>query len=58
MKQEKRMLKVPTVRWTRYGRWTDDGLYVMGQHGRVVYTHPEANKRRPDGLELFFAKGL
>lgn len=30
----------PAPRWTRYGKWTEDGLQVLGSYGQVVYTLP------------------
>lgn len=30
------------VRWTRYGRWTDDGLTVESAPGRAIYEDPLA----------------
>ncbi len=27
----------PAVRWTRYGRWTDDAKQVLNNLGEVIY---------------------
>jgi hypothetical protein len=35
---------VPPVKWTAYGRWSDDGLRLYGMLGDVIYTHPELRK--------------
>lgn len=30
------------VKWTRYGRWTPDGMHVLNNAGGVIYSHPLA----------------
>ena len=37
--------------WTRYGRWTDDGLCVLNAYGSVIYRRPEW-RPLPQALEF------
>jgi len=32
--------EAPAARWTRYGRWSEDGSQVLNNLGRVIYEHP------------------
>jgi hypothetical protein len=34
-----------TVRWTRYGLWTDEGETVLNQLGQVIYRTPDSIRR-------------
>jgi hypothetical protein len=45
-----RMVTVPVVRWTSYGRWTQDGLHVVNNRGGVIYSRPEV----PLPLPVYF----
>lgn len=40
---------VPVFTWTRYGKWTEDGLYVLWGYPngevRCIYRHPLAKAR-------------
>lgn len=46
MKKEMQEVIVPVVKWTQYGRWDPEGLYVYGMLGSVIYTHPEVARQR------------
>lgn len=35
-----KLVTVPVAKWTRYGRWTPDGMQVLNQNEKVIYSHP------------------
>ena len=38
------------IKWTRYGRWSDDGLSVLNQYGGVIYKLPQPLELREAGM--------
>lgn len=37
-----KLATVPVVRWTRAGRWTRDGLFLVNGANQIIYKHPDA----------------
>ena len=31
------MSKIHHVKWTRYGRWSEDGLSLLNNYGQIIY---------------------
>lgn len=50
---------VPVVKWTHYGRWTEDGKRVLGSHGQIIYHSAEdAQRIQLERAELLIKRSL